>query len=223
MKIAALSLDVDGTLYEPRPVAVRRQARGLRRFLAARERVRAQPPFADGAALQARVLELLADGLRCTPGSARGLHGRLARALPGALTGDRGPFPGVRDALLVAVELGLRLAVFSDYEPVEKLRRLGLADLPWEVVVAGDRLGALKPHRRGFDAVVAGLRVPPGAILHVGDREDTDVAGALDAGLRAWRFVRTLPASTRAEHVFASWTSDLFRRVHDEPIVAARP
>ena len=46
-------------------------------------------------------------------------------------------------------------------------------------------LGFSKPDRAFFDLICQRLRLPPKAIAMVGDSYDTDVKGALNAGLRA--------------------------------------
>lgn len=58
-------------------------------------------------------------------------------------------------------------------------------------------LGHAKPRREPFAAALDALGVAPHEALHVGDDERTDVAGALEAGMRAVRvdFVRTGAAS----------------------------
>ncbi|MCK6552855.1 HAD family hydrolase, partial [Myxococcota bacterium] len=129
----------------------------------------------------------------------------LRAAMPAALTAGAAPYRGVRSALEAAHARGIKLAVLSDYEPAEKLRHLGLDDLPWDALVAAERTGALKPHARAFRQLAVALDVPPGEIVHIGDREDLDVEGALGAGLRAWRFTKGKVAKSAAEHVFDAW------------------
>ena len=79
-----------------------------------------------------------------------------------------------------------------------KLAALGLDDA-FDVVVMSDRLGRQhrKPDPAPFLAALEDLGVEPGRAVHVGDRPDKDVAGAVGAGLRAIR-VRTGEYSTHA-------------------------
>lgn len=65
-----------------------------------------------------------------------------------------------------------------------KLEQLGWTDLFDGVVVTGD-LGARKPRRRAFDALLDELGVDPAAAVYVGDHPERDVGGAREAGLRA--------------------------------------
>ena len=211
--VRALSLDLDGTLYAvPRArVAWRlRRERGLLvALMAARERMRHEPPLADREAVLAREVELVAPSFGLHTSEARARLVALHAAMPAALTRGVAPYPHVRTALERAVARGLRVVVLSDYDPGDKLRWLGLDDLPWSLVLGCDVLGALKPHARGFLAVAERLELSPGQVLHLGDREDLDVEGALGAGLRAWRLGRSR-APTRAERVVGAWSADMF-------------
>lgn len=208
----AVSFDLDGTLYRVRRARVawrlRRARPLLDAMLSARERLRAEPPCAGLDALIVREAELVAPTLGWTVDEARQRLVDLHAAMPWALTRGARAFPGVAAALGAAARAGLRLAVFSDYDAEAKLADLGLAELPWAAVVGAEHLGALKPHRAGFELLAARLEVPVEALVHVGDREDLDVHGALAAGARAWRFdPRGDGGPSRAEHVFDRWTA----------------
>jgi FMN phosphatase YigB (HAD superfamily) len=52
-------------------------------------------------------------------------------------------------------------------------------------VLVSDQLGAQKPARATFDALVGALRAPREDVWYVGDNPEGDVGGALAAGLRA--------------------------------------
>lgn len=186
----AVSFDMDGTLYDAtrvrRAFALRnlRSLRLIRVALRAREELRGRA-FADEEALIAEHTRLVAERTERPPDEVRArlaelLGPRLALALERV-----GPPPDARAALEALLARGLRLALISDYATADKLRALGLADLPWSARVSADALGALKPHRRAFDKAAELLGVPPGRIVHVGDRVDTDVEAARAAGFRA--------------------------------------
>lgn len=210
----ALSLDVDGTLYRIHSFRVAWRLRNERGLLvalvAAREKIRREPMLADRAALEAREVELVAPSFGFRPEEARLRIARLRHRLPEALTRGMTPYPGVRGALEVASARGLALAALSDFDPAPKLRFLGLDDLPWDVQIGADALGAFKPQRRPFDQVCTALGVAPAQVVHVGDSEEADVKGALGAGLRAWRFSADPVERSAAEHVFGTWTLDVF-------------
>lgn len=210
----ALSLDVDGTLYRVHRMRVAwrlRKERGLLvALLAAREKIRHEPAMADRRALEAREVELVAPSFRLGVAETRDRIARLRARLPEALTRGMTPFPGVRAALEAAHARGLCLATLSDFDPAPKLRYLGLDDLPWDAHVGADSLGAFKPQPRPFTKVCETLGLRPEAVVHVGDREDSDVRGALGAGLRAWRFRPRGASHSAAEKVFSKWTLDVF-------------
>jgi len=108
------------------------------------------------------------------------------RAVPGAA------------ALLTAVRArGCRVAVLSNhYAPAEQEQKLtdcGLARLVDRLFVSA-ALGFSKPHPEAFRAPLAALGASQSETVMVGDSLESDVRGALDAGLRAvWLNRRGLP------------------------------
>lgn len=186
----AVTFDLDGTLYDAGRVkrafafANFFRLRPVRVALRVREELRGKV-FDDGEAYFAEEARLVAERLGMAPDEARALVDellgpRLCRAIQKA-----GPREDARQAIEALVKEGLRVGVISDYRVEDKLGAMGLADLPWSALVAADRLGALKPHRRAYDQAAAELGVSPDRILHVGDRVDTDVRAAEAAGYRA--------------------------------------
>lgn len=223
--VRALSFDVDGTLYRVRRLRVAwrlRSERGLLvALMAARERIRHESPLESGEALLARESELVAPSFGLTLEEARQRLTALHAELPAALTRGARAYPGVKNALEAAHARGIRLAILSDYAPEEKLKWLGLDSVPWSAAIGCDRLGALKPHGAAFLELARTLDVAPESIVHIGDREDLDVDGALRAGLRAWRFARRPVSATRAERVFGEWSVGVFRALFPgEPIAS---
>lgn len=188
--VAAVTFDLDGTLYDDRAIRWRyvlrnwRSLRVVRVARRVREELRAER-FADGATLEREEARRVAERLETSPEDARrqmqrALHERLVEVL-----GQVGPRDDARHVLETLTARGLRIGVISDYAVDEKLNALGLTDLPWAVRIAADALGALKPSARCFSAAASGLDLPPNRVLHVGDRFDTDVLGAQGAGMRA--------------------------------------
>ena len=220
-EVAAISVDLDGTLYKVRRLRVALRLHSDRHLLvallAARERIRREPPLEDGASLFRRQVDLVAPRFGWTTSETEQRLLVLKDRLPNALTRGMRPFRGVREALGEAKLAGLKLAVLSDYAPEEKLRWLGLHELGFDVMLGADATGALKPHPRPFESLARALSLPPEAVLHVGDREDLDIEGALGAGLRAWRFAPAGEAETRAEHQFRAWHAGLFAPICGEP------
>jgi HAD superfamily hydrolase (TIGR01509 family) len=210
----AISLDMDGTIYRVHRLRVAwrlRWERGLLlALIAAREKIRHEPPLDGATALAAREAELVAPSFQLTVEEAMARIRDLRAEMPAALTKGFQPYRGVRSALEAAHVRGLKIAVLSDYDPEEKLQHLGLDDLPWTAKLATETLGALKPHPRGFLRLAEVLGVEPGDVVHIGDREDLDVRGAIGAGMRAWRFARSGVVSSASEHVFGDWGVHVF-------------
>ncbi len=97
--------------------------------------------------------------------------------------------PGVADALRTLSQR-FTLAVVSDaiFSPGRVLRELlagyGLQDY-FSAFVFSDELGCSKPAPAMFCRAAELVGCTPDEIVHVGDREHNDIAGAKDAGTRA--------------------------------------
>jgi FMN phosphatase YigB (HAD superfamily) len=229
--VRAMSLDVDGTLYEVtrrrsrlarllygdvrRLTSDPRFERSIAAFQRARERARKSVSTGnDRRSFRDHAIAFLMEDLRSNLDAASETYDWMTVAI--AIVGTKGlrPYWGVRRAILAAAQRGMKIGIISDYDPRLKLKNLGLDDLPWSAVIACDSVGILKPSPRPFLAFADRLGVEPGMILHVGDREDTDVDGALAAGMRAWRFSPSSESTeSRAEHVFSTWGHRTFARL----------
>jgi FMN phosphatase YigB (HAD superfamily) len=108
-----------------------------------------------------------------------------------------GPRPGVVE-LLERLRPRTVVAV-SDFEPAARLDALGLRSF-FDRIYAAERHGALKPDPRVFEAVLADLRVPPSALLHVGNRADTDGDAARAAGCQALILGEDFPSFRELQH-----------------------
>lgn len=187
-----LSLDLDGTLYRVVRWRVawrlRRDMSLLKSMLKVRDRIREAPALAGEDGVIAREAELLAEQWKCSQETMRRDLVELKVKMARAATYRAKPFAGVVRSLHWAVEQGVQLAVFSDYAPQDKLRYLGLSGLPWVLCLGAENIGALKPHPRGFIRVAEAMGLPPASILHVGDREDLDIKGAMAAGMKTALF-----------------------------------
>ncbi|GHT56146.1 hypothetical protein FACS1894109_04270 [Spirochaetia bacterium] len=76
-----------------------------------------------------------------------------------------------------------KFAVYSDYpQTAERLKALGL-NLDTNLLFGPENFGAQKPAVRPFLAIAESLGVSPEEILVIGDRDDTDGAGARAAGM----------------------------------------
>ena len=199
--VQAVVFDLDGTLYDQRPVrrrmvgalatAVARGAERLRtprllqRFRAHRE-VLAEDEARGIAARQ------YADLAAAVPGGADEVRAAVERWM------HQAPLPYVAaaadpGAARLFADLrarGVAIAVVSDYPAEAKLAALGLAA---DVVVASEDpdVDVLKPHPAGILAALARLGVAPERALTIGDRSERDGAAARRAGTgfvrRVWR------------------------------------
>ena len=80
---------------------------------------------------------------------------------------------------------GIKIACFREYSFIrEKLVALGLDPEMFDYMIDAPTAGGCKPCRKAFMYVAAKLDVHPAEILFVGDREDTDGAGAEMANMR---------------------------------------
>lgn len=166
-RVRAVSWDLDGTLYDLRALRwralwpgswgdVRAISAWKRACDEARRRGGELPPGLD-------------------PGPARAAEARWLVPALRAL----GPRAGVVAALDALRDLPH--VVVSDHPAEDKLAALGLR-ARFANVVVGEALGWLKPSPRPLQAAAAALAVPVESLLHVGDRDDTDGAGARAAG-----------------------------------------
>ena len=97
------------------------------------------------------------------------------------------PYPGVREALALLKNAGVRLACVSNKELRHAHRVLQGARLDhlFELVVGGDSLPQKKPHASVLRHVVETLNGDPRRTAHVGD-SSIDVQAARNAGVAAW-------------------------------------
>lgn len=106
---------------------------------------------------------------------------------------------GARAVLEALTTRGVPMVITSNSEGhlLALVEELGLAHHFRRVLDSGV-LGFAKPDGRIFALAAEALGVPPADVVHVGDSESADVAGALAAGMRAIRFDGFVPgASTR--------------------------
>ncbi|MEW5851124.1 MAG: HAD family hydrolase [Myxococcota bacterium] len=186
--ILAVSFDVDGTLYRPSFKLFWRALtlgafRPLRLQKPARDATRGRT-FPDGDTLRREVAREMGNraGMQQSEAEALMEHVRT-RIIPPLLRGAAS-----RDATEALTRLkqgGVRTAAFSDLDTASKIAALGFPSGLFDVVIAAEDAGAYKPGAPAFALLAQRLGVPAATILHVGDRADTDAAGALSAGMVA--------------------------------------
>jgi putative hydrolase of the HAD superfamily len=95
-------------------------------------------------------------------------------------------FDDVRPALVKLKEQGIKLGVISNWD--ERLRPLldQMELTPFfDVIVVSGEVGFCKPAPEIFREALRLLKVPPAQVLHIGDNEDEDIAGAQKVGMQA--------------------------------------
>jgi FMN phosphatase YigB (HAD superfamily) len=122
------------------------------------------------------------------------------------------PIDGALDAVKAAAAAG-PIGLISDtgVSPSSSLEyimgRHGFAE-HFGAITFSDRVGVSKPQAAMFEATAGALGVRPDELLHIGDLEYTDVAGAHGVGAKAALFTAANAAhaaDTRADYVFGNW------------------
>ena len=172
---AAFSFDCYGTLidWETGIIAAVRAWLGGRcsdlddeAILAAHARLE---PAAESAEPGARYPDVLADVLR-------GLGAELGVAVTdaeartfGASVGDWPAFPD-SPAALARLATGSRLIILSNVDRASFARSEARLGVRFDAIVTAEDVGSYKPDPRNFEALLAaaaGLRIPPGGLVHV--------------------------------------------------------
>lgn len=118
---------------------------------------------------------------------------------------------GAREALS-SLARRYRLGIISDvgFSPGRVLKQV-LADNDlldaFDSLVFSDEAGRAKPHIELFQRTARSLSAEPGAMVHVGDLERTDIIGARQAGYRAIRFTGITPM-VEGEMTIADFVTD---------------
>ena len=100
--------------------------------------------------------------------------------------------PDVLDLLIELQEGGTRMALLSNAGPdFASYYRHGMIGDFFEQVVTSGELGALKPGRAIYEALITGLAVTPDKIIFVDNKEE-NVTGAEDLGIVAHHFTTAL-------------------------------
>jgi len=96
------------------------------------------------------------------------------------------PFPHVRKTLVKLKEHGLKLGIVSDAPRLQAWLRLAEMNLSefFDVVVALEDTGQLKPSKMPFKQAIEKLGIKPEKILFVGDNPERDIEGAKSVGMK---------------------------------------
>jgi len=185
--------DVDGTLYDQRPLRLRmglewarfalghgraalEVGRSIVAFRRTREDLRALGrPLARLEDLQYVQAARRAgtDEVRLRAVVDEWIFSRPLRHLP------RCRRPGVTELFRSLRGRGLPVGIVSDYPARTKLEALGLAEhVSVTVCATDDEVNAFKPHPGGLEHACRRLGLRPEEVLYVGDRPEVDAAGA---------------------------------------------
>ena len=198
--LRAILTDVDGTLYDHRPVRRNivtallrahftnpllgwKTVRCLRAFRDAQEKIRLAPEsdrlHPDQQYAQAQqATGYSTEFVRQTV--SRWMEREPLAFLPSAA------HPGMRDFFVWAAARGIKLAALSDYPLGEKLGALGVADLfPCAVSASHPEVLRFKPHPAILEFALRQCDVAPEQALYLGNRPDVDGAAAHRAGVAA--------------------------------------
>ena len=196
MEIAAITLDLDDTLWPIEPVIVRAEER-LDAWLQIHcPRAAAAYPILSMRALRERIAadhphlaHDFTEQRRLTLEQALIPHGYTMAHVEGAYAEyftARNEVECYADALPALERLAARYPLVSLSNGNADLRRIGI-DGFFRFSISARDCGVGKPDPAIFRAACEGLNLPAGAVLHVGDDAQLDVAGANAAGLKsAW-------------------------------------
>ena len=100
--------------------------------------------------------------------------------------GSMVPYPRVRETLIRLRSSGLKLGIVSDAPRMQAWLRLAEMNLSefFDVVVALEDTGRLKPSRLPFRQAIKKLGLKPEEILFVGDSPERDIKGAKAMGMK---------------------------------------
>lgn len=104
---------------------------------------------------------------------------------------------------------GLKIAIFSDYPRVrQRIRALDFSDKTLSTIsgiFSAEDFGSQKPAPRPFLEIAASLGVQPEQCLVVGDRDDTDGAGARKTGMEFIQIETHKTKVIEARHPVWAW------------------
>ena len=180
--VKVVSWDLDGTLYALKPVVKAFRRRILRDLVRGRFWVTLRAGFSLWRRLTTMRKVRDRGGVEGLPKPTSGSEVKRQMAhWHSAAVGDVGAQPGLVELLEAIAAEGKRQVVVTDYEAEGKLDALELP-ITFERVFEGEVLGAIKPSPQLFQVILKELDVAPSALLHIGDRDESDGAAARGAG-----------------------------------------
>ena len=77
---------------------------------------------------------------------------------------------------------GVKIIIYSDYDPTEKLKALGITP-DFAFYPDGKDFCELKPSKKAMQAIISKVGIEPENLIYVGDRQEKDGASARLAGI----------------------------------------
>jgi len=218
-KIGFVVFDVDGTLYQQRPVRIRilrdmllhaLLRRNLRDLVVITNYRRIRERLADERVEGFERL-LISETASSTSSSADDVRAIVKewieqRPVP-YLRACR--YPGLKELFAGLRRRGKSIGILSDYPAEDKLVALELT-ADYIVSAADEDVGCLKPHPRGLEVLIAKAGVKAHTTLMIGDRASRDGLVAQGVGARA--LIRS-SKSIEGWHTFATFDDRLFAPV----------
>ena len=104
-------------------------------------------------------------------------------------TGHLTPYPRIMETLIKLKSKGLILGIVSDAPKMQAWLRLAETNISefFDVVVALEDTGRLKPSKMPFKQAIKKLGFKPEEILFVGDNPERDIKGAKGVGMKIGR------------------------------------
>lgn len=129
-------------------------------------------------------------------------------------------YPKTHSTLIKLKSTGLKLGIVSDAPKKQawlRLEELNLSDF-FDVVIALEDTGKLKPSKLPFEAAVKTLGLDAGEILFVGDNPQRDIAGAKSVGMKTAlaKYGQVLAGEEIADFILKESVAELLEIVEKE-------
>lgn len=181
--------DFDNTLYDGRHYAIRlvfanllhalhcKAERKVRKFLAGKD-------LSTADALRTQLTTHLAQATHTTQAKAQSWYeNHYLPSMASILRKHYNSRPGAKELITRLLDSGKTVCVLSDYpNTAERLAAIGLTD-PRIHSFSAEEMGALKPSPRPFLELSQKFNTIPEKSIVIGDRDDTDGAGARAASM----------------------------------------
>ncbi len=208
-EIQAVTFDMDGTLYNSARLFIKllpdilRNRKFIFEYYKVREEIRREEFRGD---IRGEVINRLSQRLMMNTLDCEYMIDETIYRLFASKIDRRLLFKGVRDFINILKKNDVKIGIISDFPVDEKLLRLGLYFEPLRVVINTEDVGALKPCVEPFKKAAEIFEVEPAKILHIGDRERSDVLGAKRAGFVSARIIRIGKRRSDADIIFRDYS-----------------